>query len=199
MIPSSGCPPWRPDHPRTLPRTGNPTPLPGARSSAPMRTVQAPGRADEPSPCPPKRLRRSAYARPVGPGALLGLESAQISLRARCLRSAPNSADCLHSSGADPGKQIKRRVPVSATQTNLRAYPGSSRTFSETSARLIADLPTLVRRVTYLSGASMRRAAYSSAPNCLRNNAEWPSKPRPKLLHLQRNLPPHITHIYFYG
>src|SRR3954454_20159997 len=31
MIPSSGCPPWPPDHPRTLPRTGNPTPPPGAR------------------------------------------------------------------------------------------------------------------------------------------------------------------------
>src|SRR4051812_38236720 len=31
MIPSSGCPPWPPDHPRTLPRTGTPTPLPGAR------------------------------------------------------------------------------------------------------------------------------------------------------------------------
>ena len=31
MIPSSGCPLWRPDHPRTRPRTGNPTPLPGAR------------------------------------------------------------------------------------------------------------------------------------------------------------------------
>ena len=31
MIPSSGCPPWRPDHPRTLPRTGNPTPPRGAR------------------------------------------------------------------------------------------------------------------------------------------------------------------------
>src|SRR3954454_23111852 len=31
MIPSSGCLPWRPDHPRTLPRTGTPTPLPGAR------------------------------------------------------------------------------------------------------------------------------------------------------------------------
>src|SRR3954465_269 len=26
MIPSSGCPPWPPDHPRTLPRTGTPTP-----------------------------------------------------------------------------------------------------------------------------------------------------------------------------
>src|SRR5215210_6465050 len=31
MIPSSGCPPWPPDHPRTLPRTGNPTPPRGAR------------------------------------------------------------------------------------------------------------------------------------------------------------------------
>src|SRR4051794_26930332 len=31
MIPASGCPPWRPDHPRTLPRTGNPTPPRGAR------------------------------------------------------------------------------------------------------------------------------------------------------------------------
>ena len=31
MIPSSGCPLWPPDHPRTLPRTGTPTPLPGAR------------------------------------------------------------------------------------------------------------------------------------------------------------------------
>src|SRR3954470_19593491 len=36
MIPSSGCPPWLPDHPRTLPRTGTPTPPRGAR----------PGRAD---------------------------------------------------------------------------------------------------------------------------------------------------------
>src|SRR4051812_37759020 len=31
MIPSSGCPAWPPDHPRTLPRTGNLTPPPGAR------------------------------------------------------------------------------------------------------------------------------------------------------------------------
>ncbi len=31
MIPSSGCPPWPPDHPRTLPRAGAPTPLPGTR------------------------------------------------------------------------------------------------------------------------------------------------------------------------
>src|SRR6185436_1824015 len=31
MIPSSGCPPWPPDHPRTLPRTGIPTPRLGAR------------------------------------------------------------------------------------------------------------------------------------------------------------------------
>src|SRR5215210_3210747 len=31
MIPSSGCPPRPPDHPRTLPRTGNPTPPRGAR------------------------------------------------------------------------------------------------------------------------------------------------------------------------
>src|SRR3954468_4978552 len=33
MIPSSGYPPWPPDHPRTLPRTGTPTPPRGARSS----------------------------------------------------------------------------------------------------------------------------------------------------------------------
>jgi hypothetical protein len=31
MIPSSGCPPWPPDHPRTRSRTGNPTPPRGAR------------------------------------------------------------------------------------------------------------------------------------------------------------------------
>ncbi len=31
MILSSGCPPWPPDHPRTLPRTGAPTPPHGAR------------------------------------------------------------------------------------------------------------------------------------------------------------------------
>src|SRR4051812_29184585 len=31
MIPSSGCPPWPPDHPRTLPRTGNLTPPHGTR------------------------------------------------------------------------------------------------------------------------------------------------------------------------
>src|SRR3982750_4281183 len=31
MIPSSGCPPRPPDHPRTLPRTGSPTPPRGAR------------------------------------------------------------------------------------------------------------------------------------------------------------------------
>src|SRR5215212_6650829 len=31
MIPSSGCPPWLPDHPRTRLRTGIPTPPPGAR------------------------------------------------------------------------------------------------------------------------------------------------------------------------
>jgi transposase len=34
MIPSSGCPPWPPDHPRTLPRTGTPTPPRGARPHA---------------------------------------------------------------------------------------------------------------------------------------------------------------------
>src|SRR3954447_15943838 len=34
MIPSSGCPPWPPDHPRTLPRTGTPTPPRGARPQA---------------------------------------------------------------------------------------------------------------------------------------------------------------------
>src|SRR3954470_7988585 len=33
MIPSSGYPPWPPDHPRTLPRTSTPTPPRGARSS----------------------------------------------------------------------------------------------------------------------------------------------------------------------
>src|SRR3954453_13119032 len=37
MIPSSGCPPWPPDHPRTLPRTGNPTPLLGARPNRKTR------------------------------------------------------------------------------------------------------------------------------------------------------------------
>src|SRR4051812_25457360 len=31
MIPSSGSQPWPPDHPRTFPRTGSPTPPPGAR------------------------------------------------------------------------------------------------------------------------------------------------------------------------
>src|SRR3712207_4643167 len=31
MIPSSGCPPWPPDHPRTPSRTGIPTPPRGAR------------------------------------------------------------------------------------------------------------------------------------------------------------------------
>src|SRR4051812_38910988 len=36
MIPSSGYPPWPPDHPRTLPRTSTPTPPPGARSAAAM-------------------------------------------------------------------------------------------------------------------------------------------------------------------
>src|SRR3954463_1445223 len=36
MIPSSGCPPWPPDHPRTLPRTGTPTPPRGAR---PLRSA----------------------------------------------------------------------------------------------------------------------------------------------------------------
>src|SRR3954452_4899573 len=35
MIPSSGCPPWPPDHPRTLPRTGTPTPPRGARPTLP--------------------------------------------------------------------------------------------------------------------------------------------------------------------
>src|SRR3954451_5641121 len=35
MIPSSGCPPWPPDHPRTQSRTGNPTPPPGARPTMP--------------------------------------------------------------------------------------------------------------------------------------------------------------------
>src|SRR3954462_10019624 len=34
MIPASGCPPWPPDHPRTLPRTGTPTPPRGARPAA---------------------------------------------------------------------------------------------------------------------------------------------------------------------
>src|SRR5688572_29339867 len=43
MIPSSGCPPWPPDHPRTLPRTGSPTPPQGARSLKPIiRRVGAP-------------------------------------------------------------------------------------------------------------------------------------------------------------
>src|SRR3954469_16913796 len=31
MILSSGCPPWPPDHPRTRPRTGIPTPRRGTR------------------------------------------------------------------------------------------------------------------------------------------------------------------------
>ncbi len=31
MIPSAGCPPWQPDHPRALPRTGAPTPISGTR------------------------------------------------------------------------------------------------------------------------------------------------------------------------
>src|SRR4051794_13410395 len=31
MIPSSGSQPWPPDHPRTFPRTGSPTPPRGAR------------------------------------------------------------------------------------------------------------------------------------------------------------------------
>src|SRR5215213_10802402 len=38
MIPSSGCPPWPPDHPRTLPRTGSPTPPRGARPMSPVRS-----------------------------------------------------------------------------------------------------------------------------------------------------------------
>src|SRR3954467_3157101 len=53
MIPSSGCPPWRPDHPRTLPRTGTPTPPRGARPG-PARPLLAMRRAlgrlaDEPT------------------------------------------------------------------------------------------------------------------------------------------------------
>src|SRR3954471_20438395 len=43
MIPSSGCPPWPPDHPRTLPRTGTPTPPRGARPPEGLRTGRAPG------------------------------------------------------------------------------------------------------------------------------------------------------------
>src|SRR3954454_2748914 len=38
MIPSSGCPPWPPDHPRTQSRTGNPTPPPGARPQKSVST-----------------------------------------------------------------------------------------------------------------------------------------------------------------
>src|SRR3954454_4528891 len=44
MIPSSGCPPWPPDHPRTLPRTGTPTPPRGARPPAPPRMPGTRGR-----------------------------------------------------------------------------------------------------------------------------------------------------------
>jgi hypothetical protein len=42
MIPSSGCPPWRPDHPRTLPRTGSPTPPRGTlpRLVVPIRSLK---------------------------------------------------------------------------------------------------------------------------------------------------------------
>src|SRR4051794_8661421 len=40
MIPSSGCLPWRPDHPRTRPRTGTPTPPRGARP--PKAAMHAP-------------------------------------------------------------------------------------------------------------------------------------------------------------
>src|SRR3954454_10549184 len=50
MIPSSGCPPWPPDHPRTLPRTGTPTPPRGARPGGADRDPspwQEPASADE--------------------------------------------------------------------------------------------------------------------------------------------------------
>src|SRR3982751_360051 len=40
MIPSSGYPPWPPDHPRTLPRTSTPTPPRGARSALPTACLQ---------------------------------------------------------------------------------------------------------------------------------------------------------------
>src|SRR4051812_30409734 len=42
MIPSSGCPPWPPDHPRTLPRTGTPTPPRGARPPQPYAEAGTP-------------------------------------------------------------------------------------------------------------------------------------------------------------
>src|SRR5215207_9316347 len=41
MIPCSGCPPWPPDPPRTRPRTGNPTPPPGARPRLPGSPYRA--------------------------------------------------------------------------------------------------------------------------------------------------------------
>src|SRR5215203_5413259 len=45
MILFSGCPPWRPDHPRALPRTGSPTPPRGARPSSSSLTTPQPERA----------------------------------------------------------------------------------------------------------------------------------------------------------
>src|SRR4051812_33575768 len=49
MIPSSGCPPWPPDHPRTLPRTGTPTPPRGARPIGPnVGPVVLSRRAEDP-------------------------------------------------------------------------------------------------------------------------------------------------------
>src|SRR3954454_24146718 len=54
MIPSSGCPPWPPDHPRTLPRTSTPTPPRGARSPFSSWTL------------PPGMPRESASGSPLG-------------------------------------------------------------------------------------------------------------------------------------
>src|SRR3954453_20528628 len=50
MIPSSGCPLWLPDHPRTRPRTGTPTPLPGARPARTRRGRGLQWKVDSPAP-----------------------------------------------------------------------------------------------------------------------------------------------------
>src|SRR5215213_1619730 len=64
MIPSSGCPPWPPDHPRTLPRTGAPTPHPGTRPA--QRPLAAHVRETEQQAKRLERVFQIVGARPEG-------------------------------------------------------------------------------------------------------------------------------------
>src|SRR3954451_5080155 len=114
MIPASGRPPWRPDHPRTLPRTGNPTPPRGARPEG--ANYASPGKSDRwVRWIAPERMIHEGLSRSAS---LLGRHVYPILSRARISIALPENAWTATATGirtarrASPKRRARPRAPT---------------------------------------------------------------------------------------